>query len=272
MSEIDGAQAEASARALAAARAEGRKLDTPPGPDPKDWDEGYAIQDALIRVTDSPVVGWKIGATSKRAQDLLGVDGPFSGPLFERWVTESPAEVATPARALRIIEPEFALRLSGDLPARDDPYTADEIAAAVGAVHCAFEIIDRRLAETPGGRGSGGFQGSPYWFPADAGANAGFVLGPGREDWRTLDLQALTVEVYLDGHEKTRGISANAMGGPLQSLGWLVEHLRGRGIGLVAGQVVTTGVVTEIFTAQPGETVHADYEGIGSVTIEMAEY
>lgn len=260
----------AAASALLVARIEGRKLAEPPGPDPVDWDEGYAIQDALIEATDSPVVGWKIGATSQKAQARLGVDGPFSGPLFERWVTESPAEVATPESALRIVEPEVAVSLAADLPPRSEPYSADEIAGAVRALHPAFEIVDRRIADRPGE--SGGFTGSPYWFPADAGANAAFVLGPACELWRELDATAIEVSVTLDGAAKTHGRSGNAMGGPLVALGWVVEHLRARGIGLKAGQFVTTGVITDIFEVSPGETVDADYGPLGTISLRMSGY
>jgi 2-oxo-3-hexenedioate decarboxylase len=264
--------AESCAKALAEARADGRKLSEPPGPDPSGWEEAYAIQDALIAMSDSAVVGWKIGATSKIAQERLGVDGPFSGPVFARWFTESPAEVATPAHALRIVEPEFALTLAADLPARDVAYSADEIAAAVKSLHPAFELIDRRITDQPGGKGGGGFTGSAYWFPADAGANAALILGPGIDNWRDLDVPALGVSVTVDGAAKTQGVAANAMGGPLTSLAWLVEHLRDRGIGLKAGQVITTGVVTDIFDLQPGQSAEATFEALGSISLDMGEY
>ncbi|MEQ8602557.1 MAG: hypothetical protein RIB45_04500 [Marivibrio sp.] len=264
----------ALARALAEARAEGRKLDAPPGPDPQSWEAAYAIQDALIAVTESPVVGWKIGATSKTAQDRLGVDGPFIGPLFERWATDSPAAIATPAHALRIVEPEFAFRMAVALPPRDAPYSQDEVRAAAGTLHPAFELIDRRIRDQPavGAAGTDGFAANPFWFVADCGANAAFVLGEGTADWAAFDLAALGVTVTIDGAAKTRGTGAAAMGGPLAALTWAANHLSTRGIGLKAGDVVTTGVVTEIFALQPGQTADAEFEALGVVSVEMGEY
>ena len=38
---------------------------------------------------------------------------------------------------------------------------------------------------------------------------------------------------------------------------------------LEAGQVVTTGLVTGIFAAQPGDEVEAIYEGLGSVSVKL---
>lgn len=260
----------AAAAMLAAARAEGRKLPAPPNPAPATVEEAYGLQDALIAATDSPVVGWKIGATSARAQTMLGVDGPFIGPVFERWVTESPAAVATPEGAVRIVEPEFAVRMAAGLPARSAPYSAEEIAGAVGALLPAFEVIDVRIARPP--EAASPFAAGPFWTIADAGANGALVLGPEATDWRALDLDALSVSVAVDGAAKTEGVSTNALGGTLKALAWAVEHLRARGIGLEAGAVVTTGVVTEIFTLEPGQTVDADYGPLGSLSLEMAGY
>ena len=269
-----GPTAREIAEALAAARAQGRKLDAPPGPDPEGWDAAYAIQDALIEATESPVVGWKIGATSKAAQQRLGVDGPFIGPLFERWTTDDPAAIATPAQALRIVEPEFAFRMAAALPPRPAPYSEEEVAAAAGTLHPAFELIDRRIKDQPaaGVAGTDGFAANPYWFVADCGANAAFVLGEGILEWRGLDLAALSVAVTVDGAPKTRGTGAAAMGSPLAALTWAANHLSQRGIGLKPGDVVTTGVVTEIFALQPGETADAEFEALGSVSLEMGEY
>jgi len=262
------------AETLAAARADGRKLDAPPGPDPASWEDAYAIQDALIAATDSAVVGWKIGATSRRAQERLGVDGPFIGPLFERWVTASPAAIATPAAALRIVEPEFAFRMAVALPPRETPYSEDEVRAAAGTLHPAFELIDRRIKDQPdaGAEGTDGFAANPFWFVADCGANAAFVLGEGTADWTALDPAALGVSVTVDGAPKAQGTGAAAMGGPLAALTWAANHLSARGIGLKPGDVVTTGVVTEIFTLQPGETADAEFEALGAVSLEMGEY
>lgn len=262
------------AKLLAAARAEGQKLDAPPGPDPESWEDAYAIQDALIDVTESPVVGWKIGATSKRAQERLGVDGPFIGPLFERWTTDSPAAIATPAGALRIVEPEFAIRMAVALPPREEGYSEDEVRAAAGTLHPALELIDRRIQDQPelSVDGTDGFAANPYWFAADCGVNAAFVLGEGTADWATLDPAALGVTVTVDGAPRTQGTGAAALGGPLAALTWAANHLSTRGIGLKAGDVVTTGVVTEIFALKPGETADAEFEALGAVSLEMGEY
>ncbi|MCR9220627.1 MAG: hypothetical protein NXI21_10405 [Alphaproteobacteria bacterium] len=40
----------------------------------------------------------------------------------------------------------------------------------------------------------------------------------------------------------------------------------------MAGAIVATGVVTEIFTLEPGQTVDADYGPLGSISLEMAGY
>ncbi len=255
-----------AAEALAAARAAGLKLAEPPGPEPADMATGYAIQDALIAATDSPVVGWKIGATSARAQAAVGVDAPFIGPLFGRWAVHSPAPVDTPAEALRIVECEFAFRMETDLPPRAAPYDDPaEVAAAAGALHAAIEWVDRRIATRP----DAPFGGNPAWLAADAGCNGGFVAGPGRTDWRDLAVDDLRAAVAVDGAARSDGVAANALGGPLRALVWAAEHLRGRGIGLRAGEWVTTGLVTEVFAVDRGARVTADFEKLGPVEVHF---
>ena len=60
------------------------------------------------------------------------------------------AQVQAPANAqgMTRIEPEFAYVLSADLPPRDQPYLPPEIDRAVGAVHCAIEVLGCRYAQS----------------------------------------------------------------------------------------------------------------------------
>ena len=48
--------------------------------------DAYAIQRIMIAESGSTVIGWKIGATVDALMDVLGVDKPFIGPLFEEFL------------------------------------------------------------------------------------------------------------------------------------------------------------------------------------------
>ena len=109
---------------------------------PGDLSEAYAIQDAFAAARGGTLAGFKIGATSRRAQDYLGVYGPFYGCMFRDGIHDSPAAVSAEGSIFRVVEVEFAFRLAANLPARNDPYGRDAVAAAVATMHPALELID----------------------------------------------------------------------------------------------------------------------------------
>ena len=117
-----------------------------PGGMPANLDEAYAILDGIVAGMGEAVAGWKVAFTNKPGQEKMGVSGPGAGPIFASYVLESPAKVAMPDPGLRISECEFAFRLKVDLPSKDSDYTDDDIAAVVGSVHPAIEIVNRRLS------------------------------------------------------------------------------------------------------------------------------
>jgi 2-keto-4-pentenoate hydratase len=52
-------------------------------------------------------------------------------------------------------------------------------------------------------------------------------------------------------------------------LHWLANALSARGIGLEAGQYVTTGVTTEVYWAERGDRITADFGPVGAVELEF---
>ena len=105
----------------------------------------YRIQQAYaterMERGGGPVAGYKIGASSKAAQEYLGVSGPFSGRLFEDTVYDSPAELSSEGFTFRLIEPEFAFTLGRDFPVQGELYTEQEVAAGVASLHPAIEVV-----------------------------------------------------------------------------------------------------------------------------------
>ena len=60
------------------------------------------------------------------------------------------------------------------------------------------------------------------------------------------------------------------LGGPLQALVWITNTLRELGIGLEAGQFVTTGVTGQPMAVQQGDSVCADLGPYGAVEARLA--
>ena len=261
-------QAEQAAELLLAARAAQRPVGIlPEGCRPADLDEGYAVQRALVArlaAQGGQPVGFKIGATSAKAQSFLGVSGPFSGRILAGGVSTSPARLSAGAFVFRLIEPEFAFRMARDLPARDAPYGEAEVAEAVAAVHPAIEIVSSAYGQAWSGAGAAA-------LIADNGVHGAFVLGPACEDWRALDLRTHPVRLEVNGETRGQGIGANALGGPLTALTWLANQQSAFGRGLLAGDLVTTGVVTDFVEVAAGDAVVADYGALGALRVSFTD-
>lgn len=232
------------------------------GDRPSGFEDAYAVQDAVVAGSARDPIGFKIGATSVKAQTLLGVDGPFSGRILAGGLHDSPTVLVAADFYFRLIEPEFAFRLASDLPARDTAYSEDEVADAVASLHPALEVVTSAYGETWTAAGG------PALI-ADNGVHGALVLGPGTADWRGLDLPSHAVSLQHNGAQISEGIGGNAMGGPLTALTWLANQQRGFGRGLRAGEVVTTGLVTDFVMAEAGGRILADHGVLGQVEVEF---
>ena len=252
---------EAAGRALADARRAGTLLDDLPGGLPADEAGAYAVQRAAIAAYGERRVGYKIGATSPEAQALLKTDHPFRAPLFWPDCHDSDVAIEEPGYGLVGLEPEFALRLGADLPARETPYTLDEVRAAVATVHPAFEVIGLRLP-------SALFKNITV-VTTDFGANVGFVAGDGVGDWQEHDLASIPVQAEIDGEEVATGSGANALGHPLNAVLWLANSLDVSEGGLAAGDWVSTGTCAGVVKIAPGQRAAANFGPFGQVRLTL---
>lgn len=55
---------------------------------PKEKRDGYDIQQHVLRLTEQPLFGWKIAATSKAGQHHINVTGPLAGRILQERVTK----------------------------------------------------------------------------------------------------------------------------------------------------------------------------------------
>jgi 2-keto-4-pentenoate hydratase len=230
----------------------------PPKPE-----EAYAVQNALVQRLVSNYggrpVGYKIACTNKVAQEFLKLDGPFYGRLLSAFVQESPGRLNVNDFYMRIIEPEFAFQMAEDLPAAASPYDRDRVAAAVGAVLPAIEIVDSRYKEWTA-------VGGPSLI-ADNGCNGAWVQGEGYADWKSLDLSAQEVALVVNGRRIREGLGDAIMGHPINALTWLANKLCQQGTGLSVGDLVSTGTCVDVYHAEAGDEIQADFGPIGVVEL-----
>jgi 2-keto-4-pentenoate hydratase len=226
---------------------------------PRDRAEGYAIQAAIERTSDKPLFGWKIAATSEAGQKHINVEGPMAGRILAETVLPDGGTAGMAGNEMRVGEPEFAFRMAKDLPPRAQPYTVQEVLGAVATLHPAIEIPDSRFADFVSA-------GAPQIIADNACAHL-FVLGPATEaNWRALDLIEERPVITLRG-QRYVGHGRNVLGDPRVALAWLANELRGLGITLKAGQVVTTGTCHPPLPIQSGDRFVADFGSLGKVSV-----
>ncbi|EZP70059.1 2-keto-4-pentenoate hydratase-like protein [Novosphingobium resinovorum] len=251
--------AKAVAEAFVTARREKRALDSYPGQAPTDLGGGYAIQDFALAFDGRAVAGWKVGKINPPLDGQLGANR-LAGPIFTDSVVtvaagESP-EMPVFADGFAAGEAEFLLHVAagwdGTVP-QDDAATR----AVLDAVHIGIEV-----ASSPYPRINA--DGPPVTV-SDYGNNYGMVIGPVLEGWETIDFNAITVRLDIDGETAGEATTATMLDGPLGAVRFLLGNLVARGIDCSGGTWVSTGAVTGVHEVVPGQQVLATFAGHGTV-------
>jgi len=221
----------------------------------------YAIQAAYVRrleATLGPRVGYKIGLTSKRMQQMCGVNHPNSGVVFANRLYKSGATLSLSQLGRLGIEFECCARLGASLTPRGRPYGLDEVSAAVDAVCPAFEVIDDRNSDYPLDLLS---------LVADNSWNEGNVLGEFRTTWP--DLANTPSILECNGKVIDEGRGRDVLGHPFEPLRWLANNLNELGHALNKGEIVLTGSWVTTRFPKAGEHYRHTIDGVGSVEVTL---
>ena len=221
--------------------------------------EAYAVQERFATGFGGEPVGYKIGATNPVLQQRLGLDEPFFGRLMSARVFESPAVIEPTALAGILVETEYGFHMAADLPAKQGPFDRDQVAAAVGALVPAIEIVDTRFTDLAS---IGALQ-----VIADNALASYWIHAAPVVEWRDTDIVDAEIVTSLNGAPAETGAGRNVLGHPLDALRWLANNLAGFGLGLEAGDYVTTGSCTDIVHAEPGDQATADFGALGKVSV-----
>src|SRR5258706_592690 len=119
--------------------------------------------------------------------------------------------------------------------ARARPYAARAVTAAIGEVLVAIELCDTRLADWK--------ETSGLWKLADFQNSSALVVGSGTRDWQKIDFLEQEVEFRI-GTRVAKAKGAHSFGNPFRLMPWIAAHCTKRGLGLHAGDIVTTGAWT----------------------------
>ena len=221
-------------------------------------EDAYAVQAHNIerRVADGRVVrGRKVGLTSRRMQDLLGVDEPNFGVLVDDMFVEEGDEIPLGSMLQPRVEAEMAFVLDRDLVG-PGVTTADALAAISGVLP-AIEVVDSRIAD---------WRITLVDTIADNASSGRVVLGGHLLPVTALDLRLTGVLFARNGVAIESGAGAEALGNPARCVAWLANKLGTLGSGLRRGDVVLPGALHRMVPVRPGDVFRADFAHLGSVT------
>jgi 2-keto-4-pentenoate hydratase len=223
---------------------------------PTNLAEAYRLQDILISAL-GPVGGWKVGAPSPEAEPLCS-PMPLLGGFAENNST-----LAHTFSRYRGAEAEIAFLLGQDLPVRNQPYTREEVVAAIASAHPAIEIMETAFDDPD--------RVDRFSVIGDLQMNGGFAHGPALPNWRGIDFAQETAAIIVDGAVRVEAKASNPAGTDLLRLvAWLANEGQSRTGGLSAGDWITTGSWTGKVLASPGSEVIARFSSFGDVRIYFA--
>ncbi len=206
-------------------------------------------------------IGYKIGFTNRTIWPLYGVFEPIWGPVYDTTVHQLDGTEATldPAQfILPRLEPEIVFGI------RTPPASAelDDLAAALDWVAHGFEIVQSPFDDWR-------FTAAESF--AAQSLHGALLVGPrvpvaqvaaGPEELVGL-LAGFAIELSEDGQLVARGRGSDVLDSPLHALGHLVRQLGARGLALGAGDIVTTGALTDAQPLANGQHWHTRLEGLG---------
>ena len=203
------------------------------------------------------IVGYKLGLTSQPMQRLLGVDTPDFAPVISTMSHNSGERVDIGSAIAPKAEAEITLVMGETL--RGPGVTALAAARAVEGAVASIEVVDSRVAD---------WRIKLVDTVADLGSSRAAVVGD-RVVPVDFDLRVCGMAVYHNDALAGTGAGAACMGSPFNALAWLANELALYGEELPEGYFVLTGALHAAFPVEPGDTVWASFDRLGSVSVNF---
>jgi 2-oxo-3-hexenedioate decarboxylase len=236
-----------------------------------DLDTAYAVEAEIARAqraSGHQTVGWKVGYANQAMWPALKLDTLVWAHVYDdtvRYADWNDAKLSIASMRSPKIEPAVVFKLA-KTPASTDPVAVLE---ATEWYALGFEIIDCVFPDWT-------FQ--PADFVASRGLHAALVIGEPvyvePEDIAQLvtDMAAFTVRLLRNNQMVEEGAAANALKSPVLCVAELGEALKRRaGETLQAGDVITTGTLTNSLPIAAGDVWIASLSGIppSSLTLRV---
>jgi 2-oxo-3-hexenedioate decarboxylase len=216
--------------------------------------------------------GWKLagrknGFTNRGIWERYGVNGPMWGAVYDRTLVfskENKAVVSLAGLVQPRIEPEICFKLKAVPPRSRNPALLLEsiewIAHSIEIVQCHHPEWKMTLGDCT----------------ADNALHGRLIVGTPVNVQRISGLAAalpfLKVTLRKGGETVDQGTGANVLDSPLLSLAFLVEILAEQKDAppLAAGEIVSTGTLTDAHPVKAGEIWSTDLHGFAARGLEIS--
>ncbi len=216
-------------------------------------------------------LGWKLagrknGFTNRGIWARYGVDSPMWGAVYDRTLVfskENKAVVSLEGLMQPRIEPEICFKLKAAPPRSRNPAALLEsiewVAHSIEIVSCHHPEWKMALPDCIADNALHGrlIVGTPVAVERIAGLAAA--------------LPFLKVSLFKNREKIDQGVGANVLDSPLLSLAFLVEILaeQKNSPQLQAGEIISTGTLTDAHPVQAGETWSTDLHGFAARGLEL---
>lgn len=221
-------------------------------------EDSYAIQqewsDRRI-AAGRRLVGHKIGLTSKVMQEATGISEPDYGMIHDDMVHESGSMLEFDRFSNVRVEVELAFVL--DRPLTGPNVSLFDVLDATAYVVPALEVLNSHLE----------MEGRTIVDTiSDNAAMGAMVVGGRPVKVDEVDLSWVSALLYRNEGIEDSGVAGAVLGHPGLGVAWLANKLAQHGQSLAAGEIILAGSFTKPMWVSKGDTVHADYRDLGSVT------
>lgn len=255
--------------AFVEARLAGSHLNAFPGDLPPSLDDAYAVQSESIQAWPDDVAGWKIGLIPPALQSRFNA-ARLVGPIFKKSVCFAKALadgekeiIAMPAflGGFAAVEAELVLKTAHEIAPGAYGSSTGDTTELIESAHIGVEIASSPLL-TINDLG-------PTSIVSDFGNNAGLIVGPEINDWRSVSMKDIKVFVDIDNERVGQATVDAIPGGPLAAFQFLLENCAARGITLSKGSFISTGAISGVHQTQIGAHSVVSFGEYGAIELTL---
>ena len=219
-------------------------------------DEAYEVQERYLasRIANGErPAGYKVGCTSPQIRKQFGLTEPICARLMAPRIYPNGTKLNFGDYFDCALEPELVLHIGSELDGSN--LETSHLLQAIAAISPGIEVHNYRF-----------WYGRPtsQELIASNGIHAGIVVGQEYKLAPDVELSQEQTALYLNGIEMASGIGSEIMGGPIESVRWLLSHLRKRGRGLRSGDLVIPGSATKLVEVKAGDFAESRFTHFGS--------